>query len=324
MTDQLKEEENSTMDDIRESLIESTEPPPEPEAPQEKLTDPNTDPTANVETGAWGDDRAPSSWSPKVRESWAALPEDVRREIVRREEASVNGVRKLQEKLAPAERFMQSMSGVFDHARNNLKTDPEQYIATIMSAHTRMSQVDTKERFNMLMNLADVYQIPLRDIINQSVGEEVLRRPQRQQEQQQYAQLPPDVMQEIQTMRQYREGMEIQAVADSVNSFGADKEFFEDVRFQMGELIESGQAKDMQEAYDMAIWLDPEVRDVIIGRERADDAQQAIAHRQAAAARVNVGGRQHASPVRVADDDDGDDISDAIRSAFRQVTQRRV
>lgn len=329
MTDQLKEEENSTMDDIRESLIESTEPPPEPEQ-QENLTDPKTDPTANVETGAWADDRAPSSWSPKVRESWGLLPEDVRKEIIRREEAAVSGVRMLQEKLAPAERLSNSLTDVIKHSKENLKMEPENFISTVMNAHVKMAQVDVKERFQMLLSLADVYKIPLRDIVNESVGAKVLQPPQAgypslqtQPQNPQYAQLPPEVMQEISTLRQYREGIEFQSVSDAVDNFSNGREFFEDVRFKMGELIESGIAGDMEEAYEMAIWLDPEIRDVMQQRESASTQQQ-IAKRQASAARVNIGARKSDVQVPSGDDEENDSIADSVRAAFRLSSTRRL
>lgn len=255
------------------------------------------------------DGKAPSSWSPKVREKWAELPEEVRAEIIRREEASVNGVRKLQEEYAPVKQLAQNLDPFIQEARKS-GMDAGQYISNVMQAERNLRAPDVESRFQALLNIADQYGIPLRQAINQSAGRELVPA-------QQQPQLPPEVMQELQEARKWREQSQAQSIEQQINMFksSAEHEFYEDVRDIMADLIEAGRAKDLKDAYDQAVWLNPEVRSVLIDREKGGRQQQQIQQRQAAAAGASV---QASGAADVQVDDDDDDSTEAIvRRAMR-------
>lgn len=260
-------------------------------------------------------EKAPSSWSPKVREKWGELPEDVRAEIIRREEASASGVRKLQEEYAPIHRFAEAMSPFLQEA-SRMGQDPTGYIANVMVAERQLRHPDQEMRFHALLNIADSYGIPLRQIINRSVGQEILHQPQQQQGQQMH----PAVQQELAAMRQWREQQENQTIESQINAFKKDKEFFEDVRDLMADLMDSGVAKDLQDAYDKACWTNPEVREVLRQRELSGTKKDAIKNRQAAAAGASVKASGQAD-IQV-DTDDDDSIEASVRRAMREASGR--
>jgi len=172
-----------------------------------------------------------------------------------------------------------------------------------------LRQADMPTKFNELMRIADQYGIPLRDVINKSVGQEVIKAPVQQQ-----MQMPPEMQQEIQYMRQWRENMESQQAHSVVNQFGSDKEFIGDVRNVMADLIEKGLANDLPSAYDQACWMVPEVRQVMLARQGQTAAAGAITQKQvkAAGASLSAGGK-----VAVADEGaEDDDISATVRRAY--------
>jgi hypothetical protein len=59
-------------------------------------------------------------------------------------------------------------------------------------------------------------------------------------------------------------------------------EFYLDVRMDMATLLESGRAKDLKDAYDKAVWANPETRQVMLERQ-AVELSKKVSKRAAAA-----------------------------------------
>lgn len=289
---------------------EEEEVDPEVEVPEPAKNEPETPEAAKPEEapaakadepeGTWNPEKAPTSWSPKVREQWGNLPEDVRKEIVRREEASVMGVRKLQEEFQPVRQFAEHLSPFIQEARQ-LGADPTQYIANVMVAERQLRSQDPNDKFNALLSIADTYGIPLREFLR---GE--MQAPAAQPS------LPPEVAHELAAMRQWREQESQQTLQRQIDEFRAGAEFFDDVRDHMAVLIETGAAKDLKEAYESAIWVNPEVREVLLQRQEAEKQKSVQNQRRARATGASVTGGD-APGVDVSVDDDDDSIEATIR-----------
>ena len=59
--------------------------------------------------------------------------------------------------------------------------------------------------------------------------------------------------------------------------------YFEQVRVTMGNLLQAGEAKSLKDAYDMAVWARPDLRERILANQRkADDAKREAEARKAA------------------------------------------
>lgn len=259
--------------------------------------------------GTWNPEKAPTSWSPKIREKWGQLPEDVRKEIVRREEASVVGVRKLQEEFQPVRQFAERLTPVIQEARA-LGQDPGQYITNLAIAERGLRDNDPNQKFNALLNIADQYGIPLRQYLG---GEAPKVQPQQ-------ATVPPAVQQELEAIRKWREEQENNNLLSQVAAFSQGKEFFEDVREQMANLLDSGVAKDLQEAYDTACWANPEVREVMLARQSAEKQKGAQTERRAKASAASVKGGS--APEVTVDTDDDDSTEALVRKAMAAQTGR--
>lgn len=341
MTLQSKEtEDNTIMEDLRESFIEheadedgdtpvlshrdengrfkQKADKAEVEAePKEPVT--TAEPAAQTETeqaGTWTHKRPPSSWTPKAREDWDKIPEHLQKEITRREEAQAMGARLLHEQYSRPKALLEAlhdplMEAIGPHG------DPVQHIGLMMTAEKILRTAPMPQKFKQLMAMADQFGIPLRDIINASVGEEVLQRPNASQ-----SAIPDAVARELAEIRQWRESTEQQVVDREVHQYGQSLEFFEDVRDYMADLIEKGLAKDLPSAYELATWANPHVREVLLERQGKASASNSVATRQARAAGASVkpsGG----VPVPIDADDESDSIADTVRKSM-QSAQGRV
>ena len=264
------------------------------------------------------EDKAPQSWSPAAREKWNQIPDDLRKEIIRREEAAAVGVRQLNERFAPAVKFVESLGPILQEARN-AGIEPTGYISSVMQTEHALRTADTKGKFNVLLSLADQYGVPLREIINASVGQEVLQKGA-QPGQQQMA-LPPELVQELEENRRWRREQEGSRVQSEIVSFSNGKEFFEDVRGQMADLLQSGVAEDLNDAYDKACWADPNIRKVLIERERQGQQRTDISQRQQAAGLVNIPSQ---GAINVKTGNEEESLEDSIRAAFRTSSTGRI
>jgi hypothetical protein len=258
------------------------------------------------------DDKAPSSWAPNIREKWKDLPADVRAEVIRREEASAMGVRKLHEEYQPIKNFAESLSPFIQEAVNN-GANPAQYISNVMASERGLRNPDPQQRFNVLLNIAEQYGIPLRDIINQSAGQEILQK-------QAAPQIPQELTQQFQRQEAMLREMQEANFKREIDAFSADKEFFSDVSNIMADLMDSNRAKDLADAYEQACWVHPDVRKVLIERERVGTKNDTLRKKQAAASGASVRS-SGAADVEVEEDGDGS-IESEVRKAMKEVSGR--
>lgn len=267
---------------------------------------------AKQEQGTWTEDKPPQSWAPQARERWGEIPEDLRKEIIRREEASVKGIRSLHDKYSGLEHFAGHLGDFIQEASTH-NVNPGEYIAGVMQAERKLRSGTVEERFAALAEIADSYQIPLRDVINQLSGQEVLPRVQRQAQ----AAIPPEVQRELQESRQWRQDQ----VNREVQQFAADKnnEFFQDVKGEMATLLESGIAKDIPDAYRRACAMNENVSKVLTERASKKASGGDLKDRQAAAASASAkpSGKVATKPAVTEDSSIEDDLRAVIAEQSR-------
>lgn len=80
------------------------------------------------------------------------------------------------------------------------------------------------------------------------------------------------------TQRQALEQQQTQSqVQQELNAFFSDHvnyPYAQDVRRQMGVLIQSGQAKDLKDAYEQAVWANPQTRSQLLAQQAQQSTQQ--------------------------------------------------
>lgn len=218
---------------------------------------------------------APVSLSGAIKEKWATLPEDVQREWKKREDdfhramtandGELRMGRTIKEIASPYMATIQAEGGTVEGAFKDLLNtayilrtgSPNQKAAVLMQAAQQfgvdingyMQQNQQNPHFNQFAQLQD----------------EIHRLKQAQ------AQSPQIVEQELQKR------LEEAKIDDEIRSFAANPKnsHFETVRADMGALMSSGRAKDLQEAYEMACWANPSIRQAnLAAQEAADKAKR--------------------------------------------------
>jgi hypothetical protein len=129
------------------------------------------------------------------------------------------------------------------------------------------------------------------------------------------------VMQKISALENYINQQQQTTVHSELQRFASNPEhkFFENVKADMGRLINSGYAEGLDDAYDKACWANPEIRNLLIKQQGAtsDTSAKAAAANQARAASKSITG----TPIPGAGNKGpASSIEDDVRAAFEAST----
>ncbi len=105
------------------------------------------------------------------------------------------------------------------------------------------------------------------------------------------------VDQRLQKWERQMEERENAAVQSELQRFAADPahRYFENVRRTMGQIIAANPEASLNDAYDQACWMNPEIRDLLISEKTKADAEES--RRKADQARRASGSLPNGSPV---------------------------
>lgn len=221
---------------------------------------------------------APQNWKGAAKVKWDLLPEPVRKEIA--EDYS---------RLAQTQARLERLDATIGPERAQVLAATYGTVEQGIQNLFAISDMATKNPTGFLLWFAQQRGINLAQMIGQP-----------QAAQQAPSQAPDPVMQRVGQLeqmltnfvQQQQQGSTTQAQSE-IDRFASDPAhpYFNDVRADMAILIEKGRARDLQQAYDMAIWANPDIRSSLIDSQvQQKTGQQAAAAQQARNASVSVSG----------------------------------
>jgi hypothetical protein len=168
---------------------------------------------------------------------------------------------------------------------------PAKAVQSLLNTAYQLRTAGPAQKAALFQNLAEEYGVDLSAVQQQEQIHPALR-----QMMEKINGLENTVTQQ-RTLQEHEEQARIHA---EVNAFSADPKntYFEQVRAAMAPLLGSGQAKDMQEAYDMACWANPQIRSTLIAaqtNEQAEKRKAEVAKKKQAA--VSITGSPSAKPL---------------------------
>lgn len=279
---------------------------PEPPAPPAELVDGQA--PAPVEAKPW--DAAPNTWRKEHAEKFAALPEDVRQEIHRREEDFHKGIGQYRDAAAFGKSVFEDVAPHLEVMRQ-LGGTPREVLRDVLGAWRTLSTGSPEQKRSTFLQLAQGYGISL-DELYESRANAPSFAPELQ-----------PVLQEVQQLKQQitadqraRHEAEQAERISQAQKFLSDpsREYIEDVFEDMLALVRAGTAP--QDAYDKAVWANPTTRDKLLakqdGERKKREAAEAAAARKAAAPNVQRRGSPPSAPK-------AGTMEDTIRETYRQL-----
>lgn len=213
---------------------------------------------------------APSSWTNAAKAEWAKLPPVARAEIAKREQEihreftrrddERNYGREIQKVVQPYEAIIRAAGST-----------PQAAIADVLNTAYILRTADPVTKARTMAQVIQQYGVDLK-LAGTAQAQNV--DPTIAALQQEVAQLRSERTREVEQQRAQVE----QEVLTAVETFGQDPKHphFRAVSAHMGALMQAGQAKDMEEAYEMAVWARPDIR----GQLQAAQTAQATAQGQ--------------------------------------------
>jgi hypothetical protein len=231
----------------------------------------------------------PASWSAPAKAAFNALPPIVQQEIAKRE-ADVN--RGFEDRAAQLKRF-EPLEQILQPRRDALAARGVSEVDFVKTLFAASDWID-RDPVGALRELMRQKGVTLQHLGVQAPGQ-----------QPQAAQLSPEVrtlaqqVNQLQTQLSQRDQAERSqrqnAVLTEIQTFASDPAnlYFANVRDDMIALLQSGRASDLKDAYDKAVWANPETRTLL----QADAAKKAEAERLNAQRQATSGARRAAGSV---------------------------
>ena len=258
-----------------------------------------------------------SSWKPdaqqalmKAERGEALTPEELkllRVEAERRESDFHKGVSEFKTHSERAKAYDQAIAPYQQHLQR-LGVDAPTAINALMKADVTLRTSDPATKAQYFAQLAREYGIDLAQVQNPApVDPQTQFLTQQLNELRQQQQMWQN---QVQQQEQMRVQQELQQFAT------ADKKHFDAVRNDMADLLETGKAKNLQEAYDMAVWMRPDVRQTLIEQQLADAQRKALEQAQAQRAKTAAVGVKGSSPIGAGSQPVTGSLRDVIAAQF--------
>ena len=255
--------------------------------------------------------RPPTSWSPTAKAAFNELPQPVKDAISKREQEVNNGFAKLAD-YKPLDQWI-------DLAKQS-GTDLNTALQNYRSIELRLEQ-DFVGGIAHLAQRQNVHPVQLAQAILSRFGVSPQNGEAASQQAHQTAQVDlSPIQEELRALRDHISQQEMATVNSEIERFASDAKqhpYFANVKADMGRLIETGQAQNLDDAYDMACWANKEIRALLIKQQampqsaKAEDAVQRAKAADKATGGAPAAGFSPAAPKVAA----GASIRDTIRAA---------
>lgn len=286
MTDIIENEEVETVEDdsVRGSLVAALEEIENKEPEEEEKPDRSRDETGKfakkeeveVEAPVEAQPVAPppESWTPEAKAEWAKVPPSLQAQIAKREadvhkmftssDGELRMGRTIKEIASPYIPMIQAEGGTVEGAFKDLLNS-----AYILRAGTQ------EQKTQLLLSTAQQFGVDLSGYTGQQPDQHFQSLQKEIQELRQLAN--PEVIK-----NQLREEQEFANIQSEVQAFAAKNVHFETVRPLMATLMTTKQAKDLQEAYDMACHAYPSIRSTLSVNQDTKRKEEIVKKKQAA------------------------------------------
>lgn len=249
------------------------------------------DPAAVVDPQAQAETRAaaapPATWSASAKAIYATLPEVARKEIAKREQDYARGI----QQHAEAAKGYQTLMSEFQPYQAMIRAEGGTEAGAIRDLLKTAYQLRTgtpQSRGALIMQVAQQFGADLSQFMGQQTeqpaGQDMNQVQQfvqqlvspHLQKIQQWERQQADTQQKQAQQMEHEIQSQITAFQSATNEDGSPKHlYFENVRPLMSAFFANGQAKDLEQAYEMACFANPEVRAALIAdQQRTADAKR--------------------------------------------------
>ncbi len=213
---------------------------------------------------------------------WAKASPVLQQALLRRSEEMHRGL----EQYRGAAQFAQKIAQAFqpyEHTIQQLGVSHEVAVGKLLEADNTLRYGSPEQKAHALASLAYQYGIDIGQVQATPAPD-----PQVYALQNELNQLKGFINDFQRTQQEREQG----TLNSEIGKFAEGREHFEQVREDMAALLQAGRAKDLSDAYEQAIWANPQTRAFMLAKQQAEAAAKVEAERKAQEAKkanaVNV------------------------------------
>lgn len=235
-------------------------------------------------SGSEGDEAGlapPMDWDAELRESWKDLPAKVQEKVAAREQHMAQTM----QGTAQARQLADQFGGVANRYGSVMAAEgvqnPVQMFDTVMQTVSELRMGTTQQKANKIAQLIQNYGVDI-ETLDSALAGTISGEPAAQSGNpdmeamiDQRMQPVNEMMQQLAYMQQQKQYASQNEAAQEVEAFKAKAEFLNDVRHDVADLIDlatkQGRQMTLQEAYDKACAMNPQISGVL--SQRAEQAK---------------------------------------------------
>jgi hypothetical protein len=255
---------------------------------------PEAEPAAEAEPPVWK--RPPASWKKDYHEVWSKADPRMQEYAWQREEQMRAGVEPLLSKAQFADAMQQAIQPYMTTIQG-LGLQPEKAVAALMEADHKLRNSDPQTKMQLFSQLAQSYGINLgalggaspQGAMPQGAVDPLVYQLQNELN---------NVRGEVMGWKQQQEMQQNQQLLSEIDAFSIKAEHFEEARPAMIQLLQSGMADTLEDAYNKAVRLNPDLFEQVNKAQQAELAakQAKESNRVAKAARAAAVSVRSATP----------------------------
>lgn len=310
-------------DNLGRFAAKEGEQPPGPAPLDDKTAPPVQPPSPAPAPGSSSE--APAHWSAEDKATFAKLPKEGQDFLLKRHTEMERDYQSKVQANATAVQFTQAVAPVFEHPavsaalvdyQTGGRIHPIDAIKQWAAFHVRAMSPNVEDKIGLIQDLMQRLKLDPAAVLGQGnqpvngLSEEDMKDPAIKF----FADHVGRTTKDLQALRTQLEGLSrqqndrasqesLRVINWGIDQFADEKDaqgnllhpHFDAVLPQIIELFSSNPQRDLREAYETAVWMNPQLRNTLIAAERQSVEQKAANERAAKAARSNVRGRT--SPV---------------------------
>ena len=264
-----------------------------------------------IEEPVWK--RAPASWKKDYHDVWQTADPRMQEYAWQREEQMRKGVEPLISKAQFADQINEVVNPYLQTIQG-MGLDTPKAVKALLEADHMLRTSNGQDKLQLFSRLAQQYGVNLNEVNFQQGVDPTIYALQNELN---------NVRGEVNGWKQQQEQAQNQQLLGEIEKFSSKAEHFEEARPTMIQLLQSGVAQTLEDAYEKAVRLDPELFDSVQVSKQAelDNAKRVAADRAAKSARANAVSVKSSTPG-MATKNNTQDRRSLLAEQFDQITAR--
>jgi hypothetical protein len=251
------------VEEVAEEVVETEETEAQAEVESDEIEEGEASQEETEEAQA--ETEAPNSWREDAKAIFKDLPEEAQAEILKREADFEKGIAKHAEKAKQADDFLTAAAPYTAMIAAEGGT-PAKAFESLLQTAAIFRVGSPQQKADTVRQLIQQFGVDVNLVSPQDEGTATYQDPDLAALKAEIA----DLKGQLTTQQATEQNQKIQTANQQIEEFAQAEghEHFDKVRTQMGVLIQSGQAKGLQDAYDQSLWLVPELREEMLAKQK--------------------------------------------------------